>query len=67
MAYRLRSQESITHGLQRIARKELRAARDGMRRSTPPSDEAVHEARKSVKKVRAIVELIDADGGRRLR
>jgi CHAD domain-containing protein len=66
MAYRLRSQESVTHGLRRIAKKEVQAARDEMRRSAPPSDEAVHEARKSVKKVRAIVELIEADGGKRL-
>lgn len=34
-----------------------------LRRTAAPSDEAIHEARKSVKKVRAIVELIDAAGG----
>jgi CHAD domain-containing protein len=42
---------------------ELRAARNELRRSTPPRDEAIHEARKSVKKVRAILQLIDADDG----
>ena len=64
MAYRLRPQEAVTQGLRRLAKKELRAARDELRRATPPRDEAIHEARKSVKKVRAILELIEVDGGR---
>ena len=66
MAFRLRSDESVTDGLQRLVRKELKAARDGLRQTSPPSDEAIHEARKSVKKVRAIAQLIDADDGRGL-
>ena len=64
MAYRLRPQEAVTQGLRRLAKKELRAARDELRRATPPRDEAIHEARKSVKKVRAILELIEVDRGR---
>src|SRR3981189_1948536 len=64
MAYRLRQQESVADGLRRLARKALQSARDRLRRTSPPSDEAVHEARKSVKKVRAIVRLIEAAGGR---
>lgn len=66
MAYRLRPEESVVHGLRRLAKKELRAARDELRRSTPPRDEAIHEARKSIKKVRAILQLVDADDGARL-
>jgi CHAD domain-containing protein len=66
MAYRLRSNESLTHGLRRLARAELRSAADHMRQTDPPRDEAIHEARKSLKKVRAIVHLIEADNGRRL-
>jgi len=34
-----------------------------MRRSTPPSDEAIHDARKRLKKARAIMQLIETDGG----
>ena len=33
-------------------------------RTRQPGDEAIHEARKSVKKVRAIVQLIETDDGR---
>lgn len=66
MAYRLRRSESVADELRRLARKELRSARIRLRRAHPPSVEAVHEARKSVKKVRAIQIVIDADGGRGL-
>ena len=66
MAFRLRSNESVAHGLQRLARKELRSAREELCRTHPPADEAIHEARKSIKKVRAIRDLIDADAGRGL-
>jgi CHAD domain-containing protein len=64
VAYRLRPRESVAHGLRRVARKELRSARDQLSEATPPDDQAIHEARKSVKKVRAILLLIDADEGR---
>ena len=63
MSYRLRPDESIADGLRRLAKKELRSARDQLR-SRGPRDEAIHEARKSVKKVRAILQLIEADEGR---
>jgi len=67
VAYRLRPNESVRRGLRRLATKQLRAARDDLRGATPPRDEAIHEARKSVKKVRAILQLIEADEGTRLR
>jgi CHAD domain-containing protein len=66
MSFQLRQNESVSHGLQRLARQQLRSARDRLREATPPSDEAIHDARRSVKKVRAIVNLIDADEGRGL-
>jgi CHAD domain-containing protein len=66
MAYRLRTEESVARGLRRLSRNELLSARDELRRTSPPHEEAIHEARKSVKKVRAIVELIEADEGRGL-
>lgn len=64
MAFRLRPDESARHGLRRVAKRELRSARDRLRESSPPSDETIHEARKALKKVRAIADLIAADGGR---
>src|SRR5262245_1897365 len=66
MAYRLRPQESISSGLRRLAGKELASARDELRKANPPADTAIHEARKSIKKVRAILKLIRADEGRGL-
>jgi CHAD domain-containing protein len=66
MSFRLRVGKPVRRGLRRLAAKELRSARDRLRRSTHPSDEAVHEARKSLKKARAIFQLVDADAGRRL-
>jgi hypothetical protein len=66
MAFRLRPTESVAHGLRRLATRELRSAHEGLRRNNPPDDPAIHEARKSIKKVRAIAELIEADGGPRL-
>jgi len=64
MAFELRRTESVSDGLRRLARKQLRSARARLGRADPPSVEAVHDARKSLKKVRAIVRLIDADTGR---
>jgi CHAD domain-containing protein len=66
MAYRLRPDESIPRGLRRLARKEIGAASDELSQNNPPRDAAIHEARKHIKKARAIVDLIDADGGRGL-
>src|SRR5262249_51700777 len=66
MAYRLKRSESGARGLRRLAEKELRAAREGLGRTAPPGEEAIHEARKSVKKGRAILQLIEADKGRGL-
>ena len=60
MAYRLRSGESIAKGLKRVVRKELRAAVDQLSAEQAP-EEAIHEARKSIKKVRAILQLIGKD------
>jgi CHAD domain-containing protein len=66
MAFRLRTAESVSRGLRRVAKKELSSARKELRKVRPPPGEAIHEARKSVKKVRAVMELIAADDGRGL-
>jgi CHAD domain-containing protein len=56
----------VARGLRRVAAKELQSARDELRKTNPPRAEAIHEARKSIKKVRAIVQVIEADHGRKL-
>jgi CHAD domain-containing protein len=69
MAFRLEENESVTDGLRRVVRKELRKASE--RLIDDRSDEAVHETRKSVKKVRAVLQLVGddlhANGGKQLR
>src|SRR5262249_47543586 len=66
LAFQLRPDESMAHEFRRLARTELKSARKESRKTQPPRDEAIHQARKRVKKVRAIVQLIDDGGGRGL-
>jgi hypothetical protein len=62
MAFRIRPDESVAHGMRRLAAKSLKTARAELARRTPPGDETVHEARKNLKKVCAIVEAFEDDG-----
>ena len=66
MAYQLRPTESARHGLRRLATKALRSARTSLRDVDPPTEEAIHAARKTVKRARAIFRLIEEDDGRGL-
>jgi CHAD domain-containing protein len=64
MAYRLQPGESVREGLRRIAREELSSAAGGLREASARTrDDAIHEARKSVKKVRAILRLMRGELG----
>ena len=66
MAFRLRHEdESVPHGLRRLARKQLRSALDELQRPDGP-DEAIHNARTRVKKVRALLHIVESDRGRHL-
>jgi CHAD domain-containing protein len=59
MAYRLKSGEPVPQGVKRIAAEEARRAADLLSRATAATrDEAIHEARKSVKKTRALLRLM---------
>ena len=66
MTFRLRSNESISDGLRRLARAELGSISTLLDGSAPPADNAIHEIRKSLKKTRAILQVIGADNGRGL-
>jgi hypothetical protein len=57
MAFGLRKDEPIGKGLRRVVRKELRSAIDQLR-SEQSDNEGIHEARKSIKKVRAVLQLV---------
>jgi CHAD domain-containing protein len=64
MAYRLERDESVIAGLKRVVREEIDSAGtqlSGNRKAT--RDEAIHEARKSIKKVRALLRLVGAELG----
>jgi hypothetical protein len=56
VAFVLRLRHSLKHELRRIAKKELERTPGEL--EVRPSDATIHEARKSVKKVRAILRLL---------
>src|SRR5579863_13518 len=61
MAYRFKRGESVIRGLKRVAREEMEEAGaqlSGHKR--PGRDEAIHDARKSIKKVRGLSKFRDA-------
>ena len=64
MAYLLGKHERVLDGVRRVVIEELNAAAKSLRDSHPSSEKRIHAARKSVKKVRAILGAIDAAGGR---
>ncbi|MEJ2522647.1 MAG: CHAD domain-containing protein [Gammaproteobacteria bacterium] len=67
MGYGLKSNEQIAEGLQRIAAEQVEGAVGELEDGGDPH-EAVHEARKSCKKVRAVLRLArDAMGGKAYR
>jgi CHAD domain-containing protein len=63
MAYRLECEESVIAGLKRIARDEIDSAGAQLSGGRRNRDEAIHEARKSIKKVRALLRLVSAELG----
>ena len=63
MAFQLKTDRAVAREVRRLARKELESARKALMRAPRPADEAIHDARKSVKKVRAILHLVETDGG----
>jgi CHAD domain-containing protein len=64
MAYRLRSDESVPAAIKRIASEELESAAAQLTgKGAAERDEAIHEARKSIKKVRALLRLMRPELG----
>jgi len=64
MAYRLERDESVIAGLKRVVRDEIESASAhlaGLKKTS--RDEAIHEARKSIKKVRALLRLAGRELG----
>lgn len=64
-AYRLKPKEPLTEGLARAARGRLDHASDELRGKTDSTaEEAVHEARKDLKKLRALLRLARGELGK---
>jgi CHAD domain-containing protein len=64
MSYRLEKGEPVAGGLKRVVRYEIDSAASHLRGERKASrDEAIHEARKSIKKVRAILKLVRPELG----
>jgi CHAD domain-containing protein len=64
MSYRFKSKESVPEGIRRIVREEIESATNQLThgRGSKP-DEAIHEARKSVKKIRGALRLMQPELG----
>lgn len=64
MAYHLKSGESIPEGIRRVVREEMEAAAAQLSgKGAANRDEAIHEARKSVKKIRGALRLMRPELG----
>jgi CHAD domain-containing protein len=64
MAYRLERGESVIAGLKRVVRDEIESAGTHLSSDKKATrDEAIHEARKSIKKVRALLRLVSGELG----
>lgn len=65
MPYQLMVQETLSKGVKRVAREELKGALRSLRGEAKNPDSAVHDARKRFKKLRAVLRLVQSDLGRR--
>jgi CHAD domain-containing protein len=63
MGYHLERNEPVPQGLKRIAREQLASAADELGKRGRQRAEGIHEARKSIKKVRAVLRLVRLELG----
>src|SRR5262245_15022080 len=64
MSFELNQRKHLDDQLIRIARRELRKTVRALTVAGPVSEDVVHEARKSVKKVRAVAALLEQAGAK---
>ncbi len=64
MAYRLKAGESIPEGIRRVVLEEIDSAAGQLGRKSGNRGEAIHEARKSIKKIRGALRLVQPELGR---
>lgn len=63
MGYSFRRRESVSTAIRRIAREQLEAAVDELSGDSLGHDDAIHQARKRIKKTRAVLRLAREDLG----
>lgn len=64
MSYRLTTKESLPDGIRRIAREQLdKAIAQLAHQTTDNQEEAIHDARKRFKKIRAVIRLVRSELG----
>jgi CHAD domain-containing protein len=57
MSFQLRADESAAKGVRRVTRKQLEGALERLGAAGPDADEAVHDVRKRLKRLRAVLRL----------
>jgi CHAD domain-containing protein len=65
VSFAFRPGESVGHAVRRLARKSIDKALEQLTEGPGPRTEAIHEARKRFKKVRAVLRLVRDDLGRK--
>src|SRR5215510_11445411 len=58
MGYRLKDNEGFSHGIKRIVHEQIDESLDNLKPTTRNKDEAIHDARVGIKKVRAVLRLV---------
>lgn len=61
MSYRMEDHETVPNGIKRIVCEQIDQALEGMRARRGNQDEAVHNARTCLKKIRAVLRLVRDD------
>jgi hypothetical protein len=64
LAFHLKREESVAHGLRRLAGKQLRSADRSLHSSRTSDVESIYEARRDLKKTRAILDILNEDHAR---
>jgi len=66
MSYRLKEDEGFSEGIKRIVLEQLDDALDNLKPTVRNKDEAIHDARVSIKKIRAVLRLIRDSLGKQI-
>ena len=63
MPYRFKAGESVPENIRRIVQEEIKSGTDQLTKTRGQRDEAIHEARKTVKKIRGVLRLVRSELG----